>query len=484
MSVVTPETLLAIGGRLHPVVLHLPIGIAVGLLGVESVALLLRRPLPSHVRRTLVLLLAAGAIASAASGLLLARADALGGTTLERHRNLGIAATIFTIIALVAAFRAPTRRSVAAYAAALVLVAGLLVPTGHLGGELTHGAGFLTAPLRAAASTPTQPVEPGDRFAAEIQPFLDRYCIECHSESRPKGRLTLVGLDAIERGGRAGPAIVAGDPAASLLLRRMHLPLEDDDHMPPADRPQPSAEEIATIERWIAERAPATAATPEAALPPPSREAIERLLAERIHVEVLDPATGELWIDVAAARDRPAAELLALIAPLGAHIADLSLAGTDLDDAVALPALPRLVRLDASGTTIGAVALARLADAPALATLLLHRVPLDAEAVDAIASLRSLRRLAVAESGLDAKTLARLRSALPECAVLADEPIAVEATALDDPNAAKPAGTLTPTNTHCPVTGAPVDPRYVIVRDGVAIGLCCPNCAARAWEAP
>jgi YHS domain-containing protein len=34
------------------------------------------------------------------------------------------------------------------------------------------------------------------------------------------------------------------------------------------------------------------------------------------------------------------------------------------------------------------------------------------------------------------------------------------------------------------VSGKPVDPRFVIVHDGKAIGFCCPNCPKEFWTEP
>lgn len=476
MTLLQPSALVDFLGRLHPVVLHLPIGLLAGLALLEVVALLRRKQVPRDVRRTLVCLLAAGALASAASGLLLAREGGPLGEALLRHRNLGLATTLVACVAAVAALLPHSRRRGVAYAIALALATATMIPTGHLGGELTHGAGFLTAPFRAV----DEPVrlasseESGDDVARRV---LDRYCVACHGEARPKGRLVLAHEAGLFVGGASGPAIVPGQPSMSELIRRLRLPADDDERMPPPTKPQPTPQEIAALERWIGELAPVAASTP-----PP--EAIAALLERRIHVEVIDPATGYLWIDCAAARDLSPGELVGLLAPLAAHIAELSLAGTSIgdEDFIALFPLPVLQRLDLTATSCGAPSIAALAASSGLESLILHRVALDQAAADALAELASLRRLSIAETGLTPEVVARVRSSLPECSLIGNEPLAVAPTALDDPTAAP---TLPrPTNTHCPITGAPVDPRYTILRDGRAIGLCCPRCAEAALTAP
>ncbi|RXL90112.1 ribonuclease inhibitor, partial [Citrobacter sp. AAK_AS5] len=44
---------------------------------------------------------------------------------------------------------------------------------------------------------------------------------------------------------------MAGKSGESPLIKRLHLPADHDDRMPPAGKPQPSAEEIALLAWWI-----------------------------------------------------------------------------------------------------------------------------------------------------------------------------------------------------------------------------------------
>jgi len=45
------------------------------------------------------------------------------------------------------------------------------------------------------------------------------------------------------------------------------LPFENEDHMPPAGKPQPQPEDIAVLRRWIDAGAPSEAAAREPRLP-------------------------------------------------------------------------------------------------------------------------------------------------------------------------------------------------------------------------
>ncbi len=84
-----------------------------------------------------------------------------------------------------------------------------------------------------------------------VAPILTGKCVSCHGEEKSKGKLRLDSLDAIFKGGYEGPSVVAGDPMDGSMMFRIHLPLDDDEHMPPEDKEQLSEEEVAILEFWI-----------------------------------------------------------------------------------------------------------------------------------------------------------------------------------------------------------------------------------------
>ena len=89
------------------------------------------------------------------------------------------------------------------------------------------------------------------QFEQVIRPVLASECLECHGEQKQKGGLRLDSREAILRGGDSGPALVLGDPAASLILSALRY---EDLEMPPED---PLAEAtIQGFEAWIDNDAP------------------------------------------------------------------------------------------------------------------------------------------------------------------------------------------------------------------------------------
>ncbi|MBN79110.1 MAG: hypothetical protein CMJ70_03130 [Planctomycetaceae bacterium] len=81
----------------------------------------------------------------------------------------------------------------------------------------------------------------------DVLPLLARHCLGCHGGLVKEGGLDLRTLPAMLRGGETGPAIIAGHAAKSTLWQRVAS-----DEMPAGDeREKLSAEEKATLQRWI-----------------------------------------------------------------------------------------------------------------------------------------------------------------------------------------------------------------------------------------
>lgn len=100
---------------------------------------------------------------------------------------------------------------------------------------------------------PPQPPTPEELadFNTNVLPIFEAKCADCHGERRQKEGLRLDSLDALRIGSKHGAVIQPGDAANSLLYQLISTPLDDDDHMPPSKKPQPSAEDIAAIKAWI-----------------------------------------------------------------------------------------------------------------------------------------------------------------------------------------------------------------------------------------
>jgi len=114
----------------------------------------------------------------------------------------------------------------------------------------------LISPVRAAADDEKAQTE---FFEREIRPLLVERCQKCHGAEKPKGGLQLISRDSLARGGLTGPAVVAGKPAESALIKAVNY---QDIEMPPDGRLK--QEEIARLTRWVEQGAfwPAVDANP------------------------------------------------------------------------------------------------------------------------------------------------------------------------------------------------------------------------------
>ncbi len=230
-------------GRLHPMLLHLPIGLLPAIALLEFGGAALRRPAPRGCVLVLSCLCAATAVLAAASGLVLAGEPGYDGPGVGDHKIAGIVLGCLCVLAAplaVLARRWPFR-------SVLALALGTLVPAGDLGGSLTHGENFLSAPFDAL------PPADATEFQRTIEPILRRSCTKCHHPNKLKGELDLTTRAGIEKGGESGEVLTAGKPDDSDLLTRCLLPEDDDDVMPPTGkRPRPTTDELATLRTWIA----------------------------------------------------------------------------------------------------------------------------------------------------------------------------------------------------------------------------------------
>jgi ELWxxDGT repeat protein len=92
-------------------------------------------------------------------------------------------------------------------------------------------------------------------FINNVLPVLQERCFACHGEKKQKGDLRLDSKNSILIGGQSGDPLV--DPKFSEIVRRIHLPVNDDDIMPPpgGERAPLSLDERDLIKKWVAQGA-------------------------------------------------------------------------------------------------------------------------------------------------------------------------------------------------------------------------------------
>ena len=90
-------------------------------------------------------------------------------------------------------------------------------------------------------------------FETDIRPIIERRCLPCHKNKFfARGGYRMVSLEMVIRGGKSGPAIVAGRPEDSRIVKRITLDPRNSKRMPPPDSADSlSATDIDLISDWI-----------------------------------------------------------------------------------------------------------------------------------------------------------------------------------------------------------------------------------------
>jgi len=90
-------------------------------------------------------------------------------------------------------------------------------------------------------------------YRRQIAPVLQKYCLGCHNRIDAEQGLSLQAADDILRGSKHGKILNAEMPDASRLWNV--LISKDDDHMPPADQPQLTTDDLTALQKWLSEGA-------------------------------------------------------------------------------------------------------------------------------------------------------------------------------------------------------------------------------------
>lgn len=248
-------------GHLHPVIVHLPIGIL--LLGVLMMVYQHYSKVDLRAPISLAFLVGSiSAVMACIAGWILSNSGEYDALLVQKHQWTGISTAV---IGLLVYFLKQYRKL-------LVVILTLLVfITGHYGGTLTHGENYLfnsnentntsqVDTIKVEAKKIIQTISNGadsltiethNVYKEQVAPILKLRCYNCHAALKQKNGLRLDGEIYIKKGGKNGRILVAGNPFKSPIYASLLLPLDDEKHMPPKGKHQLSQNEILIIENWI-----------------------------------------------------------------------------------------------------------------------------------------------------------------------------------------------------------------------------------------
>jgi hypothetical protein len=228
---------LQVAGRLHPVILHLPIG-----LWILFFAMVLLRDSKDLEHKTyetiaysILLFTSFTASTTALLGVLLSVHGDYGADSLTRHKFIGVALSWLCYLILVTYDWQKNRKVIFYSINGLALLA--LIATGHTGATLTHGENFLFEPL-ATNQRPTLSLETSTVYELSVHRIFEKKCFSCHNDAKAKGGLVMTSIEQFVKGGKHGVKVI-------------ELPVTDDHHMPPDGKAQLTDEETQLIRSWI-----------------------------------------------------------------------------------------------------------------------------------------------------------------------------------------------------------------------------------------
>ncbi len=441
-------------GHFHPLLVHLPIGfLFIALLlhwmSLKNKYASLRPAIP-------VILLAGSAAAFAAciTGYLLSISDEYDQSLVSWHMWMGIAVTLVSLM-LYAKEKNPlfgvNKQLLAIGLFILVMV------TGHLGGSLTHGSDYLTKPFRQMLdgdSTSSAVVKPIANlpeavvYTEIIRPILESKCYSCHNDNKQKGGLRMDELGLLMKGGKNGKIVEPGNADGSEMIKRLLLPTDDDHHMPPKEKPQPTESQIALLQWWITNNADPVKKVREFAQPdkikpiltalqttvvaeqkartdipavtvaPADEKIIEQLKARNIVVLPVAQNTHYLMASFVTDSivDKTDLQLLAQLKP---QLIWLKVSNTNITDEAlsTISQLTNLTKLDLSNTFITDKGLTFLTANIRLQTLNLVGNKVTHAGVAALKGLTHLQFLYLYKTGFDSKDLAALKALLPKTTI-------------------------------------------------------------------
>lgn len=240
-------------GRLHPAIVHLPIGIFVLVVFLEFAALHPNRKIWITAIQPINILGIIFSMLSLLTGLLLTEEGNNNEDDVNIHKWTAIATTVLFITYTISRNKLIQNRF--AHISSLILLSIGLISTGHLGGTLTHGADYLTiAPAnkeKEVAFTVTD-INQAAVYKDIVQYTLNKKCVQCHGSEKQKGKLRLDDSTWVLTGGKNGQVVNQQVPEQSEMLKRILLDLNDEKHMPPKGNDQLTEFEQAIFKWWIA----------------------------------------------------------------------------------------------------------------------------------------------------------------------------------------------------------------------------------------
>jgi uncharacterized membrane protein/mono/diheme cytochrome c family protein len=433
-------------GRFHPVLVHLPIGI---LLLACFFQWLVLKPKFAVLQPAIPVMMfwgMLGAVLSCISGYMLSLSGDYDEELVGRHQWMGIFTAILSLI-LYVLYKLSLGEKIARWISLSIIF--LITFTGHLGGSLTHGSDYLTEGLNSrndggSALKPIPNIQEAVLYADVVQPLLQSRCYGCHGPNKQKAKLRLDKQELILKGGKEGKTVIPGKTDESKMIERLLLPSEDEDHMPPKEKPQLTQGEIALLHWWISGGADFTKKVkdlpqtdkikpillalqtgiageekkatdvPEASISKADEKAVKRLKQAGVMVMPVSQNSNYLSVSFVTAGGG-ADSLVKLLEPLKKQLVWLNLNNAAFSDAalIEIAKLTTLTRLQLSNTAITDKGLTSLQTLQQLQALNLVGTKVTAAGVSQLKDIKTLKNLYLYQTGVNNSDWPLLQKTFP-----------------------------------------------------------------------
>lgn len=431
-------------GRLHPLVLHLPIGIL-------AIAFIMEWM--GRKEKYTALLPAVGfaiqlgmwsAILAAISGYLLSWEGGYNETMLWQHKWLGIGTAVISMIVYFLHKGKNSRIGKKLFFPTFGILMLLIGATGHLGGSLTHGSDFLTEPFSGEKKSDEVAISNMDSamvFQDLVQPIFKQKCVSCHNESKIKGELLMTSIEGFKAGGKTGAFFEAGNPEKSLFLQRAYMPLEEKEHMPPKGKKQLTQDEIRLLEWWVSEGGHFDKKIAELQQPEeikiilakytevdksvfalevnaPNPSTLQKLQQSGIPIEIVSEKKPFVTVSLRGRKDLDKS-VFRQLQKLSEQLIELDLSDTNMNDDLLsyLDEFPHLQKLFLQKTQVTGKNLEVLNELEYLEYLNLYATPLQDDALEPIAKFASLQNLFLWQTNVSPKAIEQLKNTRPRLQV-------------------------------------------------------------------
>ncbi|MDA0380547.1 MAG: chitobiase/beta-hexosaminidase C-terminal domain-containing protein [Bacteroidetes bacterium] len=434
---------MTIVGNFHPVLVHLPIGIFLFGFALELFHSLTKAHLSKPIRGFTLIAVVLSSWLSVISGLILVEQGSYEADSYLLHRNLGIA---FALGSSALYFLSKTAKPWGAklYLPAYSLLTIVLIISGHLGGSMTHGDGFLLGgSTETTTSVTSVALEEAKLYPDLVKPILDAKCVTCHRPGKTKGELDLSSFNSLVKGGEHGSVFPTAIDSLGTLTSRIHLSLDDKLHMPPKNKNQLQADEKTLLDWWIKSGYCEDCSIASMSLEGPITDALKRLtgnedplkkwkrdynmVSEKWLAQVRDrgfkvtPVSSNHPMLIVSAKglQQLASSDFKLLKKFGDQIVELDLAQSSMNNELAahLSDFPNLLTLDVAQTAISDKAVSELSTLHFLKAFNAYDTKLTGAALEELQHRSSLEAVYLAQTEIKEADMAAFNKAHPNAPI-------------------------------------------------------------------